>query len=412
MTKLFRLAIHEFLRHVRRPSFILTTLLVPLIGAAITFGIGLTRNRSQPDAGALPGAGDFRGTIGYVDQSGLITQVPPELPASLFRAYPDEEAARAAVVTGAAEVFYLIPRDYLQTGAVIRYARQLGGGEQELFRALLRANLLGGDVRTAALLEEPMTLNTIRLDAAGEQVGGRDNTTTDEAQTFFVPYIFAMLLYMTIFFAASFLLQSVTEEKENRTIEILLTSIQPWQLLGGKVLGLGLLGLIQMVLWLVSGRLLLGASAGPLGLFEREFVLPWQVWVLAVVYFVLGYLFYASLMAGIGATVTNIREGGQITALMVFPFIIPLWFLGVLIQQPNGTLARVLSLIPFTAPVTMVIRSPLTDVAPLEIALSLLLLAASVVAAIWVAARLFRVSTLLAGKRLSGREIVRAIRQA
>lgn len=409
MTKMFRLALHEFLKHLRRPSFILTTLLVPLIAAAITFGISLARGGSQ-EAGPLPGAQDFEGTIGYVDQSGLIAQVPPEIPPSLFRAYPDEAAARAAVAAGEARVFYVIPPDYLQRGTVIRYARELSGGEQELFRTLLRAALVGGDLRAATLLEEPIELKTVRLDAAGAELTGRDNSASGGAQTFFVPYIFAMLLYMTIFFAASFLLQSVTEEKENRTIEILLTSLQPWQLLGGKVLGLGLLGLVQMLLWLTASRLLLGASAGPLGLFEGQFALPWGVWALAVIYFLLGYLFYAGIMAGIGATVTNIREGGQLTALMVFPFIIPLWFLGVIIEQPNGTLARVLGIIPFTAPVTMMIRSPLADVAPVEIALSLALLAASVVLAIWLAARLFRVSTLLSGKRLNGREIMRAIR--
>jgi ABC-2 type transport system permease protein len=217
-------------------------------------------------------------------------------------------------------------------------------------------------------------------------------------------------LYITIFFAGGFLLQSITEEKENRTIEIMLTSLAPWQLLGGKVLGLGLLGLAQMLIWLMTGRSLLGVATDRLA--QPGLALPWSVWALAVVYFVFGYGVNAGIMAGIGATVAHVREGSQIVALLALPFVIPLWLLDTIADAPDGTLARTLSIFPLTAPVTMMIRVSLADVAPGEVALSVALLALCVALVIWLAARLFRVGTLLAGKRLSLGEIARAIRAA
>jgi ABC-2 type transport system permease protein len=131
---------------------------------------------------------------------------------------------------------------------------------------------------------------------------------------------------------------------------------------------------------------------------------------LAIVYFLFGYAVNAGIMAGIGSTVGHVREGSQIIALLALPFVIPIWFLSTIVAAPSGALARALRLFPLTAPVTMMIRVSLSDVAPEEVALSLALLALCVTLVIWLAARLFRVGTLLTGQRLSMAEIARAIR--
>jgi ABC-2 type transport system permease protein len=413
MQRTVLMARHALLRHLRRPGFILLTLAVPLIGLVVTLVMGTVMQDAATAqvGGDMPG--DSNGTIGYVDQASLIEQVPESIPDARLRAFPDVDAARAAVQDGDITAFYLIPADYLETGSVTRFApqMQIATPNEPLIRRLIRANLLpGADTRRAERLVSPLSLETVRLDAEGQPAPAeRGQTDGDNPLTFAVPYIFAMMLFITIISSSGFMLQSVTEEKENRTIEILLTSLRPWQILAGKVAGLGLLGLIQVSIWLLAARLLLTLSTRQFNLFG-SFELPGYVWGLALLYFVLGYLVYASLLAGVGATVTTTREGSQLTTLVVLPFIVPLWFIGAIIEQPDSPLALALSLVPLTAPVTMVMRLALTDVVWWQVLLSLLLLLGTVLLFVWGAGRIFRVTTLLAGKKFNVGEIFQALR--
>lgn len=394
---------HEFVRHLRRPSFLITTLLLPLILGVVML---VTRQASAADPSDLQAA--IAGApIGYVDASGLLAASEQANP----RRFPDEAAALAALGAGEIEGFYLFPPDYLEGGAVAWVGEGPGGPQgQVALEALARAALLRDDPQLAERLATPPTVRSVPLD--GAEAEQPDAGTTDAERgpgSFFIPYGFAMILYVTIFSAASFLLQSVTEEKENRTIEVVLTSLRPLQLLSGKILGLGLLGLLQVVIWLALGLLFLslGGTALPAGLAGG---VPWTVLALAVVYFVLGYLVYGSLLAAVGATIANVREGSQLTGLLIIPCVVPLFFLGAIIERPNSLLATGLSLFPLTAPITMMIRVPLTAIAPWQIALSLAALALSAGLGLWLAARLFRAGALLAGQRLSPRAVMRALR--
>lgn len=416
MGKVALIATHEFVEHLRRRSFIVTTLLVPLMSLLIAFGVSLAGGDSRQNdqlISFLLLQGE-PAVIGVVDQSGLIDQVPEDPGDVQFRLYHDAAAARAALIAGAIDAYYVVPDNYLSTGAVTRYAFEIAVAvDGDAFERLLRLNLLDGDARRVRLLQEVPALPTVRLDARGGDVAVDERSETDiewNPLAFVAPYAFALLLYTTILVSAGYLLHSVTDEKENRTIEILLVSIRPWELLSGKVVGLGLLGLLQMLIWLLPSRALLGLTTGSPGLFDQMLVLPWHVWMLGFVYFLLGYMFYGAIFAGIGATTTNVRESGPITTLMMIPFMAPLWFLVPIAQEPNGTISAVLSVIPLTAPVTMMIRVILADVALPQVLLSIALLGVAAALAIWLAARLFRVSTLLAGKRLSLVEVTRALR--
>ncbi len=414
MDKFWLIARHDFFKHLLRPGFIGLTLAIPLIGLAVMLVMSFLGRDVAPTALDTITDAMVAQNIGYVDQSGLIVAVPDYLPADQLLAFADESEARAAVDTGEIAAFYLIPPDYLQHGQITRFAPQVqfNVGDDTLIESLLRFNLVGlEDPRIAQRLDQPLNLEVTPLDTDGQPVPPVEQTRPERTGplNFAVPYIFAMILFMTIITSAGYMLQSVVDEKENRTMEILLTSARPWQILGGKVLGLGGLGLIQITIWLGSGALLLLLGAGQLGLFPR-FPIPMHVWGLALAYFLLGYLVYASLMAGAGATITTTRESSQLTTLIVIPFVIPLWFLGAIVDQPDGMLSTVLSIIPLTAPITMIIRLTLTDVTWWQILLSLLLLVGTVVLFIWGAGRLFRETTLLAGKKFSIGQIIRTLR--
>jgi len=164
-----------------------------------------------------------------------------------------------------------------------------------------------------------------------------------------------MILYIVLLMGSSLLLSSMANEKKNRVMEILMLSITPRQMLTGKILGLGIAGLTQAVVWAGTGFLLLRIGGQTLNL-PPGFELPTSILAWALVFFLLGYLVYASLMAGLGALAKDSKEASQKTILVIWPVIIPMFFMSVIIENPHGMLATVLSLVPLTAPITMMTR--------------------------------------------------------
>lgn len=443
MNKLLLVASNELLKHLRRYSFIIVTLLFPVLGvlaivaSSVMHQIEHMQSRSDeeqategerpgtiPDMGkAMPGAddeddeGDEPG-IGYVDRAGVIRRTDV-VTTPHFIAYPDEEAARMALAHEEIEAYYLLPTHYLTSGAVARFStrRQFEAADVPPFARLLRFNLLEDtDPQVIARLGSVLSLETVRLDKTGEPEEGRYaqyDMEESDSPLVAVPFGFAVLLYLSIFSSAGLLMHSVVEEKENRILEILLTSMRAWQLLGGKIVGLGLLGLVQLVVWILTAVFLLeyyAASPGESLQFLSEVDLPPYVWLLTLPYFVLGYLVYGGLMAGIGATVSTTRESSILTSLLAIPVMLPFFLLFVILDNPDGIVATILSIIPYTASITMMTRLTLTDVVWWQIVLSLVLLSGSVVLSIWLGAKIFRATMLMKGKKLSLKEIVWAVR--
>jgi ABC-2 type transport system permease protein len=399
MRQTLLVARHEFVRHLRKPVVLITTFLVLLILGVVLL---VTGHISTPgDAPAPPVAGT---PTGYVDASGLLTAPLTGDLATRLRAFADEAGAQAALRQGAIVGYYRFPVDYLAGGPVVWVRDSLSGPQDTTaVEALVRASLLADEPALAAQLAAPPSVRFVPLGA--EAPGGPVERGLLAGG---LPYAFAVILILTTFFAAGFLLQSVTEERENRTIEIVLTSLRPLELLAGKVLGLGLLGLLQVAVWIGAGLLLLRLSGAPLP--AGDFVAPWAILALALAAYVLGYLIYGSILAGVGASLPTMREGAPLLGLLTLPCIIPLWLTSAILAQPDGILALALSTFPLTAPVTLMIRASLTTIAPWEIAVSMLALAASAGLALWLAARLFNVSMLLTGQRLSMRAVLQALR--
>lgn len=227
--------------------------------------------------------------------------------------------------------------------------------------------------------------------------------------TFLIPYFLALFLIMTIFASSGYLLQSVAEEKENRIVEIILSSVRPTELLAGKVLGLGALGLTQVLIWLGSAWGFTGGAAALLALVGSVGI-PAQVFVLGVVYYLLGYLLYAVLMAGVGALGTTMRESQQLAGIFSFIAVIPYMLASFVMINPNVPVARVFSFFPLTAPTMMMLRIPLGEVPWVDVAGSIGVLLLSIPAALWFGAKLFRVGLLIYGKRPTMREIWHILR--
>jgi len=390
----------EFINTVTRRSFLLTLILVPLVPALILGGISLFGgDEGDSGSGTLfqPSQGDSL-PDGYVDLSGVIKQLPPELDSDSLVEFESQDDARDAILADEIKGYFLIEKDFLKSGEM-KYFREdfnpLTAMETTgIIDAVVRYNLLEGDLDQLETLSQPIRVN--RVDLAPD-VEERDNS---HPLAFYLPYGISMLFYVVIMTSASLMLGSITKEKENRVMEILMSSIKPVELFTGKILGLGLIGLLQMVLWMGSGMLLLKLGGTTLNI-PPNLQLPPQILIWGIVFFILGYLLYATIMAGIGVLVPNLKEASQATYVVIIPFLIPLMLVGAIIDKPNGLLSTVLSLIPLTAPNTIMTRMAATSVPLWQLLVAIGLLIASILLLLRSIAGMFRAQTLLTGSKFS-----------
>ena len=257
-------------------------------------------------------------------------------------------------------------------------------------------------------MQNPLAVQSIRLDETGQVAKDQGGFAA-----FVFPLVFGMLLIITIMTASGYLLQGLGEEKENRIMEVLLSSVSPQQLLVGKVLGIGAAGLIQMVFWLVTSLLIVRLAGSAIGGFFSQVTAPANIWVISLVYFILGYLLFAVLMAGLGAVASTAREGQQLSVIIVLPAILPFYTWYIYLQaNPQSIIGTILTLIPLTAPMSVFVRLAASTIAPWEYAASITILLLSIVGGLWLAAKVFRVFLLSYGKRPKFNEIIRLVRES
>ena len=409
MNKMLFVLKNEIIILLTRPSFWLVALGLPLAGAVIFAGVGaINRNAgaSQTVSQVLTSPQDTR-PEGYVDLSGVIRQIPAGFPAGEFIAYPDEAAARKALQAGQISAVYIVSRNFIQDGKVTNIRPDFNplassGSSSGGFLRLLQVNLAGGNALFASLVDGPVKLEDTSL-ATTPQPDQKN------ALALWTPYIITILFYMLIMGSASLLLSNVSKEKENRMMEVLLTSVTPQQLLTGKILGLGIVGLGQTLLWLGMSSLLLNRSGQTFNL-PSDIHLPASFLVWGLVFFVLGYAVYASLMAGLGALAPNLREASQATFVITLPLIVPLFLSSsVFMQEPNGAIATGLSLFPLSAPVAMMARLSAGGVPGWQAPLSAVLLALTAVLILRGVAGMFRAQALLSGQGFKMKMYFRAL---
>ncbi len=371
MNKTLLIFRHEFLHTIKRTGFIIMTLIVPLVALLAIGVVQLVSGIAKPTVEIT--------TIGYVDESGGFQQYTSQGNITLVRFDTPDDATKALVKSDIKE-YFVIPSDYVSTGVINRYTleKQLAAppATTTAIKNFLSSNLLAGKVPPATidLIEAPLNLVTIRLTATGAvapEQGGYGNLI--------IPGVFSLLLLLSIIFSSTYLLQGLGEEKENRLIEILLSSVSARQLLTGKVLGIGAAGLAQVVVWVVSAPLLLNLASSTFGGFISTIQIPANFLVLAVVYFILGYLLFAVLSAGIGAISSNSREGQQLIGIFTLPLLTPLWFMSLLMLFPNNPIWVVLTIFPITAPVEVMIRLGVSDIPAWELAASIAVLVLSII---------------------------------
>jgi ABC-2 type transport system permease protein len=232
-----------------------------------------------------------------------------------------------------------------------------------------------------------------------------------------VAYVLVLILYMTMFFYGAIIMRGVIEEKNNRVVEIILSSLRPFELMMGKILGIAAVGLTQYGIWALFGilastygRSIAGGlvPAGAEGF--KVPTIPPYIFLYFVVFFLLGYFLYATIYAAVGALVNSEKEAQQLLFPVSMLLVVPILMMMAVIKEPNGSLATVLSLIPFFAPILMLLRVCVLLPPVTQILASIVLLVLAILLVTWLTAKIYRVGILMYGKRPSLREIVKWVR--
>ena len=413
---------HEIITTLRRKSFWVMTFLMPAFlilfnGYYILQDNGAVGSASESNASAhalpqLP-------RIGLVDESGLVAAVPPDLPANVFTRYADADAARADLDAGNLNQIVVIPADYLASGDVLIYAPNFqlfsagsnasvafGGNHEWMLRYLLNYNISGDPALAVALADPtPAALaNQIVTQPATEA------SSSAQAQAELVATIIPYIYYFILLIVSGYMMQSVTAEKENRVVELLLLSLQPRQLMVGKILGLTVVALLQLVIWFGGGVFMLRRSA--VWLNAGSFTFPPSFFIWATLFLLFGYLAYAAIMAAAGAIAPTAREGNQVTWLLVVPLLPTLMFSRVFLESPHGALSLGLSLFPLSAPSAMVTRIAVAQVPLWQILLSLSGLALTAYLFVTLAGRFFQPDNLLSAASFNWKRLATGWRRS
>ncbi len=350
----------------------------------------LAQNSTQPQS------------LGYVDYAGIIQTMPVGLSDGLLRAFPDADSAAEALAAGEIGSYFIIAADYVASGAITLVQREfqpLGDTHAEVIEAVLTFNLVG-DANRAALIRNPLPRVAER--ALTPSTAADANASPLAA---ILPIASVMVLFFILVMSSGYMLRSVSREKENRTAEILLLSLRPRQLMLGKILGLSVVALLQMVLWLGAGGFFFTQGTSILQMVGTlqlpPFFMSW-----ALLYAILGYFLYASLLGALGALAPSSREANQFSFAVLLPLMIPVWLNAFLVEAPNGTLAVALSLFPLTAPPTMIARLAAASVPLWQPILGVILLALTTYGAILLSAQFFRADTLLSTTSLEWRHLL------
>ncbi|HET7464598.1 MAG TPA: ABC transporter permease [Longimicrobium sp.] len=425
MSEVFTIVRREFVERVRGKSFLVSTLLLPLLmGGMFTLLSRMGRSGGerhivivdQAPAGvgtAVQQLLSTRAPRGADDDANVYTvervaQPLAQVRAGLIRRVQDKQI----------DGWLYLPPTVVQNGEAQYRARNVAdlGVVGDLTRAVTRgvqsARLQTSGISPAqvAALVQPARLSTAAITKKGEEGGNAQ-------QTFWLGYIVGLLTYMMILLYGMNVLRSVLEEKTNKIAEVIVSSMKASHLMLGKILGVGSVALLQVGLWAAfsvatsrSGTLAARFHL-PSGAMKSANIPPVTLAV-TLAFFILGFFLYSAVYAALGAAVNSEQEAQQFQVLVVLPLVLPVFFLMKIVGDPLGRVATVLGLIPFTAPVTMAMRLATAPVPPAQIAASLAGLVVTVLAVAWIAGKIYRVGILSTGKKPSLAELGQWLRAA
>ena len=443
MDKFWVVAKREYLERVRSRWFILMTLFIPaFITAAFLVPVWVTarsaagasvRNIAILDATGA-GLGKtvadvlMRDTAGTANAAALPTPQVRELTQAQLPAAEDSAMHEVMMTRGQHIIGYLVLDDSTLSARRLSYAGRNASSivDMERLRTAVRQAFTGVMLRREGVKPETISLiSSLSLNMPATRVDEHGKGASGQSAIFLGIGI-GVLLLMSIIFHGQYVLRGVLEEKQTRVAEVVISSIKPEMLLAGKVAGAGAVGLTQQLLWIgISAWLItnfaplvLRSAGTPITAQNATSIgsalggLTPALFVVVLLYFLLGFIFYASLLAAAGSMVNNEQDAQQ-AAMPIMYLLIAAWlFVNSVIVNPSGRIATVLSWLPFSSPIIMPMRVGLSSVSWVSIVGSLAVCALGCVGAVWIAARIYRVGMLMYGKKPSLAEVAKWLKYA
>jgi len=395
MRKLWLVARHEYWRRVREKSFLWMVLGIPalvlIVGAISILALVVSLDRRP---------------VGYVDHAGIIRADATEFMGDResgtidFVSYPDETAAMKDLRAGKVQSVYVLPSDYLRSRRlqVLTLDKEPHEGVQEAFERLIRASLIAA--QPTEIQEHLVDGFELRI----RDVEGAREVAEGNVAGIVMPFVVAFFFFFAVSTASGYLLEAVMEEKTNRLIEVLVTSLSPEQLLGGKTLGLLGVSLTQVMAWGGAMLIVLLARAMAEGMGPPQ--LPWPVVGLALVFFLPSYLLVAGFMTAIASVSAELRQAQQIAGFVTMLFTLPVFFIMVFVTHPDHPLLTAMTFFPTTSMITVLLRWAVSDMPGWQVVAAWLILFLSAVGSLWFAGRAFRIGMLRYGQRIRLRSVI------
>lgn len=423
MQKILKIAQREYIETAKTKTFILGIVMVPfIIGGVIFFTSRMSLDKTGPRPTVNVAVTDLSNELAAEIKASFdeYNQENPkrQIRVQKLEAQEDSDTAenqgRNKLRKGQVDAYIVLDKDILEgSGKIHLYTYKPKASNLDIFwtiENLFRKAVVNQRYKMQNLSPELLAklrhvpIERVEMGSADGQ--DRVQRETDRVIKMMVPFFFMYLIFMGIVGTGQHMISSVIEEKTSRVIEVLLSAVSPFQLMTGKILGLGGIGLTVVSLW--AGAAYLAARWQGLNIdITAELVLYFAI------YYILGFLLFSSMLAAVGSICNTIKETQGLMMPMMMFFIIPLLFWFKIVQSPDGTLARVFSFLPPLTPMVMILRlSAGSDIWIVEIFASIVLLVVTVLAAMWAAAKIFRTGVLMYGKRPGLWEVCRWLRQS
>ena len=404
MNQIWKIVKWEFMNRVKTKLFLITTFLLPFLMGAMMYLPTILMDLEPEDETSigLVFNDDIEPLMGrFQEQCGVSLLLQNGEPQFSFTRMINEKEALDSVLSKQLDGYMVVPSSVVDTGQVRYFSQSLSNIKiytslrRTLNQLVIQQRMLDQniDISLVGELSRKIEFDTYELDELGEASEG------NELSSFLIPYLFLMILFATIFMSGQLLLRSVIEERTSRTIEILLSSVTPDELMRGKILGLGALGLTQMVFYLI-----LGLSATH---YKGWAAIEFSQIPIFMIYFTTGYLFYASIFAAMGTFFTSEQEAQQSSGVISIIAMLPIIFASYFITNPGSSFTIISSYIPPLTPFMMIIRVGTGTVELPEIVYTTTLMVLSCAALLKLSGKIFRTAILLYGKKVTLKEIVK-----
>lgn len=401
MAKLSSVVRHEYLTIVKQPSFWIAMIAIPvLIGAVV--GLSVIGNKASADR--IEELAQELQNVVIVDESGLINRDVVESAGLTMQPAEKAETLLEEVRTGQREALVVFP-DTLES----QRAYQIYLSDDDLTKMGSVQSLASNLLKTSLFLPlgSPDIIALAQNGASSEVISYRDGQQTAGFNEYVAPAIFVLLFYIIFAFSVSYMLTSVSEEKENRSMEMVLTYVKPRTLIVGKLLGVSLVTLTQIAFFALIaaiGYLILQQTSGgvslPMGLDPGRIVIDFWPIFFGFSFLVVGFLMFAGYMTATAAAAPSSKEANNFSAVFFIGAFIPFYFIMLMVTNPESPIVKFLTFFPLTSPVVALIRNTVGNMSLLESWLALITMVFFMIVSIWVAVKAFRLGALEFGSTI------------